>query len=326
MLTTRIGPAASLLLAACVLSTAPAAAQEYPAKDIRVICNFTPGSSFDVFVRFYAERLSAITRQNVKVDNRIKNSGTEGTQAAAKAKADGYTILITPASSTLAAAVHMYKKLKWDPLRDFTPVTTIAKAAHVVLVNPKTEIKSISELSAYQRSRKDDASFGANSETSLAAAALYNKLAGTSPIRIASTTTPALMNDLYAGDADYIVLDVPSAADHVKAGKLRALAVTGKERSSALPDVPTMEEAGVRGYGAVERWWAAFVPAKTPEAVVDKLEATFNRIIESEESKKFLANVGADSMPGDSKSAKALLVSEVKRWGDLVKIAGMQAK
>jgi len=321
----RIGLAASILLAAVALA-APAAAQEYPARDIRVICNFTPGSAFDVFVRFYAERLSAITRQNVKVENRTKYFGTEATQTAAKAKADGYTILITPASSTLAAAVHMHRKLKWNPLTDFAPVTTIANASHAVLVNPKSPIKTLADLTAYEKTRKDDAAFGANVDTSLAAAALYNKLAGAQALRIPSTSVPTLINDLYAGDADYIVLDVPSAADAVKAGKLRALAVTGKARASALPDVPTMEEAGLKGYGSVERWWAVFVPSKTPPAIVEKLEATFNRILESEESKKFLANVGADAMPGDAKSTRTLLASEVKRWGDLVKIAGMQAK
>ena len=130
-----------------------------------------------MFVRFYAERLNLVTRQNVKVENLVKNSGTEATAAAARAKPDGYTILLTPANSTLAAASHQFKKLKWDPLSDFVPVTTIAKSAHVVLVNPRSPIKTIADLTAYEKSRKDDASFGAMPD-SVHAAALYNKLAG----------------------------------------------------------------------------------------------------------------------------------------------------
>ena len=117
------------------------------------------------------------------------------------------------------------------------------------------------------------------------------------------------------------MLEVGAAADLVKAGKLRALAVTGAARSTALPDVPTMEEAGVKGYGSVERWWAVVVPAKTTPAIIEKLEATFNRITESEEAKKFLANVRAEPFPGDAKSALTLLAAEIRRWGELVRLA-----
>jgi tripartite-type tricarboxylate transporter receptor subunit TctC len=322
MMKRRIWLAASVLVTSCAFAALPSVAQDYPAREIRILTNFPPGSSSDVFVRFYAERLNAVTRQDVKVTNLIKNSGTEATQTVASAKPDGYTILLTPANATLAAAPQMIKKLKWDPLKDFAPVTTIAKTAHVVLVNPKTPIKTIAELTAYEKSRKDDASFGANSETSLAAAALYNKLAGAESTRIASTMTQPLINDLYAGDADYIVLEVSAAVDQVKAGKLRALAVTGATRSPLLPDVPTMEEAGVKGYGSVERWWAVFAPSKTPQPVLEKLETTFNRIVESEESKKFLANLRMESLAGDAKSTQALLAAEVKRWGELAKLAG----
>jgi tripartite-type tricarboxylate transporter receptor subunit TctC len=316
MMNRRVLFAASLLLAAG--AALPVAAQDYPAKAIRVLCNFTPGSSLDVFVRFYAERLNLVTRQHVKVENIVKNSGTDATLAASRAKPDGYTILITPANLTLAAASHQFKKLKWD-VDDFAPVTTIAKSTHVLVVDPRRPIKTLAELTAYQKSRKDDASYGATPD-SLHAAALYNKLAGIQPTRISSTIAQPLINDLWANDADYIMLDVSYAYDLIKAGKLRALAVSSATRSAVLPDVPTMEEAGIKGYGNVERWWGVFAPARTPEPVIEKLESTFNRIVESEESKKFLANVRAESLPGDSKSAATLLAAEVKRWGELVKL------
>jgi len=325
MMNRRVWLAASIAAASCTFAMR-AIAQDYPARDIRILCNYAPGSSADVFVRFYAERLNAVLRQNVKVENLVKNSGTEATLAAAKAKPDGYTILLTPANATLGATSQLIKKQKWDPLSDFAPVTTIAKTSHVVLVSPRTPIKTISELSAYSKSRKDDAAFGASSETSLAAALLYNKLAGVASTRIASTVAQPMINDLYSGDADYIVLEVSAAADQVKAGKLRALAVTGATRSPLLPDVPTMEEAGVKGYGNLERWWAVVAPAKTPQPILEKLEATFNRIVESEESKKFLANLRMESLPGDAKSVQALLTPEVKRWGELAKLGGIDLK
>jgi tripartite-type tricarboxylate transporter receptor subunit TctC len=321
----RVWLAVAAIIASCAL-TAPAPAQDYPTRAIRILCNFAPGSSADVFVRFYADRLNAVLRQDVKVENLVKNSGTEATGAAAKAKPDGYTLLLTPANATLGAAPQLVKKLKWDAVDDFAAVTTIAKTAHVVLVNPRTPIKAISELTSYAKSRKDDAAFGASSETSLAAALLYNKLAGIESTRIASTVAQPLINDLYAGDADYIVLEVSAAADQVKAGKLRALAVTGATRSPLLPDVPTMEEAGVKGYGSIERWWTVIAPVKTPQPIIEKLETTFNRIVESDESNKFLANLRVESLPGDAKSAQAMLTAEVKRWEALGKLRGLELK
>jgi tripartite-type tricarboxylate transporter receptor subunit TctC len=319
----------AMLAASGLWPSAPAAAQpisDYPTRDLRVICNFPAGTSSDVFTRFFAERLSAAVGQNVKVDNRPKNSGLEATQAAATAKPDGYTILITPANLTLAAAVAMVKNPKFDPLKDFLPVTTLAKNTYVVLVDPKTPIKTIADLTAAEKSRKDDASFGVNSDTALAAAELYNKLAATGAGREPAVNTQGVIDDLLSGDSEFAVLDIPAAVDLVKSGKLRALAVTSAARSALLPDVPTMEEAGVKGYGAVDRWWGVFVPAKTPQTLVEKLEATFNRIVASSEAKQFLANANLAPMPGDAKSLAALLASEVDRWAELVKIAKLQAK
>jgi len=327
MMVNRWGVLAALAATAWgVLATPPAGAQEYPSKDIRILCNFRPGTSSDVFVRFYAERLSAMVGRTVKVENRIKNDGLDATQTAASAKPDGYTLLLTPASATLAATVHMVKKPKFDPLKDFAPVTTIARMTHVVLVNPKSSIRTIADLTAYETSRKNTAAFGANTNSSVIAAELYNKLAGLAGSRVQATTALGLVNALNTGDADFVVLDVPTAAELVKNGSLRPLAVTAATRASALPDVPTMEEAGVAGYGAVDRWWGVFAPAKTPQPVLDKLESVFNRIVTSAESQKFLSNVRAEPLPGSAKTLEALLTSEVKRWGDLVRTAGLEAK
>ena len=318
-----------LTVAILLLGALPAAAQapqDYPAHDLRVITNFAAGTNADVFARFFAERLSAAVNQNVKVENRTKNSGLDATQTVATAKPDGYTILITPANLTLAAAIVMFKKPNFDPLKDFAPIATLGKATHVVLVGAKSPIKTIADLTAYEKSRKDDASFGANSESGQAAAALYNKLAATGATRAASISVQDTVDALNSGNSDFIVLDISSAADLVKSGKLRALAVTSAARSAILPDVPTMEEAGVKGYGTVERWWGVFVPAKTPQPILDKLEAVFDRINASDEAKKFLANAAIDPLPGDAKSTAARLASDIERWADLIKTAGLQAK
>jgi tripartite-type tricarboxylate transporter receptor subunit TctC len=309
---------------ATLIAAFPAGAQTYPARDIRVICNFQPGTSADIIARFYAERLSAVAGQNVRVENRTKNSGVEATQAAAASKPDGYTLLITPASATLAAAVHMFKKFKVDPQKDFAPVTTLLRHGYAILVDAKAPVKTLAELSARLKAKGDEAKFGVNSHSSLVAAELYNKVAGTDAEKVQYTNNQKMLTDITTGSTDFVVAEVPWVLEHVKAGRLRPLAVTSGERSSALPDLPTAAEAGLKDYGKVERWWAVLAPNKTPGDVVEKLEGFFNRIIAGEESKRFLGNVGAEAFPGDARKLEALLASEVQRWRDLVKIAGIQ--
>ena len=317
----------STVAAGWALGVLPAGAQganDYPTKDIKAICNFPAGTGADIFVRFYAERLSAITGKNVLVDNRGGAFGNIATEAAAKSKPDGYTILITPASSTMASAVHTFKKLGFDPLKDFTPVTTLSKLSFIILVDPKSPIKTVADLTAYEKAKPGKASYGVNSNTGLITAELYNKLSGAGATKIQYKDNQTILNDLFAGQVDFISMDVPWATEQVKTGKLRALAVSGKDRAGSLPDVPTMEEAGIKGYGSVEPWWAVFVPAGTPQPVVDRLESLFNRIVASDEAKKFLSNLGSDSFPGNAKMLQALLSSEVQRWGELIKLAGIE--
>ena len=326
-LTRREWLGGSMLATGWALGVLPAGAQgaqDYPNRDIRAICNFPAGTGGDIFVRFYADRLAAVTGKNVIVENRAGAFGNIASEAAAKSKPDGYTILITPASSTFATAVHTFKKLGFDPIKDFVPVTTLSKLSFIILVDPKLPIKTIADLTAYEKSRSGKAFFGVDANTGLVTAELYNKLAGTGSKKVQYKDIQTMANDLYAGSIDYMSRDVPWATEQVRSGKFRALAVTGGQRASALPDVPTMEEAGIKGYGAVEPWWAVFVPAGTPQPIVDKLEGYFNRIVASNEAKKFLSNLGSDSYPGNAKMLKELLASEIKRWGELVKLAGIE--
>ncbi len=315
-----------MLAAGWALGVTPADAQDvsYPAKDIKVLCNFPAGTNSDIFVRFYAERLSALTGRNVITENRGNASGNDANQRAVKAKADGYTILITPASSTLATAAHTFKKLGYDPRTDLAPVTTLSKMSFVVLNDPKSPVKSIADLTAAMKAKAGKGAYGATSNTGLIVAELYNKLAATGANRVQFKDNASMLSNLFSSQIDFVAIDVPWASEQVKSGRLRALAVTGKERSASLPDVPTFEQAGVKGYGSIEPWWGVFVPAKTPQPIVDKLEGYFNRIVASEEAKKFLSNLGSDPYPGNAKMLRDHLASEFTRWGELVKFAGIQ--
>src|SRR5262245_60417554 len=169
----------SALLGFGLLAAAlPAQAQTYPDREIRAICNFPAGTGADVFVRFFSEKLSTLAGKPVVVENRGGAFGNIGTEAAAKSKPDGYTVLIIPGSATLAAASHTFKKLPFDPIKDFTPITTLAKVGFVLVVDPKSSAKTVAELTPLVKAKGDKASFGVSSNTALISASLYNKLAG----------------------------------------------------------------------------------------------------------------------------------------------------
>ena len=308
-----------------LFATLPAQAQDYPTRDIHAICNFPAGTGGDVFVRFFSEKLSALAGKTVIVDNRGGAFGNIGTEAAARSKPDGYTILIVPGSSTMAAAVSGFKKLPFDPIKDFTPVTTLAKLGFVLVVDPKTPIKSMADLTAHLKTKGDKASYGTSSNTGLIAAELYKKFASLPQvIKVQYRENQTALNDMYAGNLDFLSVDAPWAIEQAKAGRLRALAVTSADRLSVLPDVPTVEEAGVKGYGDVTPWWAVFVPATTPQPIVDKLEAWFNQIAASTETKKWLNNLGSDPFPGNARMLEQLLSKDIKRWGEYYKLANIE--
>jgi tripartite-type tricarboxylate transporter receptor subunit TctC len=314
-----------LALAAAFVAFAPAArAQDYPVRDIHAICNFAAGSGADIYVRFFADQLAKLAGRTVIVDNKPGALGNIATDAAAKAKPDGYTILITPASSTLAMARHVFKTLTFDPIKDFTGVTTLAQLSFVLSVDPKTNIKSVAELSEHLKKKGDKASYGGGSNSGIVSAELYKKYAGVPGLLVHYRDPQTSLNDLLGGQIDFIFQDGPFAIEHSKAGRVRILATTSKQRLAALPDVPTMEEAGVKGFGDITPWWSVQVPAGTPQPIVDKLEGWFNRIVASEETKKFLGNLGSEPFPGTQASLKALLVRDTERWGEYVRLANIQ--
>jgi tripartite-type tricarboxylate transporter receptor subunit TctC len=315
----------SALVLGMLLASLPAQAQDYPTKDIHVICTFPAGTGADIYVRYFSEKMSALAGKSVIVDNRGGAMGNIGTEAAAKSKPDGYTILIVPGSSTMASAVSTFKKLPFDPIKDFTPVTTLAKLGFVIVVDPKAPLKSMADLTARLKAKGTKASYGTSANTGTVAAELYKKHSGLPQVtKVSYKENGTAMNDMYAGTLDFLSVDAAWAVEQIKAGRLRALAVTSTDRLSVLPDVPTMVEAGVKGYGDVTPWWAVFVPAKTPQPIVSKLEAWFNKVVASPDTKKWLNNLGGDPFPGNSKMLADLLAKDIKRWGEYYKLANIE--
>ncbi len=320
----RTGFAGAALALTLMLACVPARAQDYPAREIKAICTFTAGSGADVFVRYFSDKLSALAGKPVIVENKPGALGNIGSEAASKSKPDGHTILIAPASSTFAAASHTFKKLPFDPVKDFLPVTTLAKLGFVVAVDAKSPIKSLAELTSSVKAKAEKATYGIAANTGLVTAELYKKVAGLQAIKAQYREMGTLMNDMSAGSIDFAAGDPVWAIQQAQAGRIRVLAVTSGTRMSVLPDVPTMQEAGHPDFGELIAWWAVFVPAGTPQPIVGKLEGWFNQIAASEETKKFLSNLGSEPFPGNSRMLAELLAADIKKWGAYVQLANIE--
>src|SRR5262249_6626929 len=224
----------AVLVLGIVLASSPAPAQDYPTRDIHAICNFPAGTGADVFVRYFSEKLSALAGRPVIVENKGGALGNIGTEAAARSKPDGYTILISPGSSTMAAATSTFKKLPFDPVKDFTPVTTLAKLGFVLVVDPKSPFKSVADLTAHLKAKKDKAAYGVAANTGLVSAELYKKYAGLAHVtKVQYREMQTLQNDMFAGNLDFSFADPVFTVEQAKAGRSRPLSVTSGEREAA---------------------------------------------------------------------------------------------
>ena len=282
-----------VLSLALALAAPFALAQDYPAREIRSICNFAPGSGADIIVRYYSDQLAKLAGKPVIVENKPGAQGSIASAFVAKSAPDGYTIHITPASSTLASAPHIFKQLPYDPLKDFAPVTTINALTFVVAVDAGKPLRSISDLIAHLKSRPGHGFYGTQSNSGLIAAELLKANTGLDTVYVPFKVTGDAFTNLLSGQIDFMSVDSTWAKSQPK---VRILAVTAAKRSSTMPEIPTLAEAGVPGVD-VEPWWGVVVPAGTPRPVIDKLAGWFNQITASEETKQFLARAALDPFP-----------------------------
>jgi tripartite-type tricarboxylate transporter receptor subunit TctC len=313
---------AVLSLLVPLLLTSPAHAQDYPTRDITTVCPFAAGTGADITVRYFSAKLSDVLGKPVIVLNKAGATGNIASETVAKAKPDGYTISITPASSTMAAAPHLYKKLPFDPVKDFTPVTTLASLSFVLIVDARKPIHSVADLIAHLKAR-DGGFYGGSNNTGIVAAELFKDAIGIDAKRVAYKNIADSVNDMIAGHTDFTFTDATWVVEQAKAGRIRALAVTSARRSSVLPDVPTLAEAGFPGI-ELEPWWGVFLPAGAPQPVVTKLASAFDRILAMPETTEFLTRFANEPFPGTPDSLRDLLAKEIKRWGELVKLAKIE--
>ena len=304
----------------------PVQAQNYPARPIRIIAQFQPGTSTDILARVIGAKLAEAWGQQVVVDNRAGAGGLVGTELGAKAAADGYTLTMA-VSSGFGINPTLYAKLPYDVLRDFAPITNIALTPQTLVANLGFGAKSVKEFVALAKSRPGQinyASLGAGS-TSHLTMEMFRSAAGIRLAHIPYKGSPAAHGELFAGQIPVMFDAIPAVLPHVKSGRLRGLGIGSARRSTFLPEVPTIAESGFPGFEAVG-WIGIAAPAKTPAAILDRLNGEVRRIINTPEMKERLATL-AFTPVGDSREEFARFIkTEIARWGKAVRESGAKAE
>jgi tripartite-type tricarboxylate transporter receptor subunit TctC len=314
-----------LLAAAVALAPWPAQAQApdaWPSKPIRLILPFPPGGPTDILGRLVGDRLAASLGQPVIVENHGGAGGNIGAEAAAKSAPDGYTLLLV--SNPIVISPSLYSKLNYDPQRDFAPVSLLATVPNVMVTYPSLGVDTLQEFIALAKS-KPGMNFGSGGAgtSNHAAGELFNILAGVKLVHVPYKGVNLAMNDVLAGRIQLVVIGVPAAGPYIKAGRLRALAVIAPHRLPALPDVPTVAEAGLPAF-EVTTFYGLLAPAGTSKPVVNRLNAQLVRIMHSPEMKDRLAVMATDPATDTPEEFADFLKRETAKWGEVVREAGLK--
>jgi tripartite-type tricarboxylate transporter receptor subunit TctC len=313
----------TLLVAAVALAAGPAAyAQEYPNRTVKLVVPFPPGGPLDVTGRLIAQKLTEAWGQSVVVENKPGAGGNIGADLVAKSPPDGYTILMG-ALSTHAVNPSLYPKMPYDAIRDFAPITLIAITPNVLVVNPSLPVNSVKELVAYAKGNPGKLAFGSGSNGSAGhlAGELFKADTGTDIIHVPYKGGAPATQALLAGDVQFMFDNLANATAQVKAGKLRALAVTTSERSKLAPDLPTMAEAGLPGFD-IATWYGLFAPAGTPAAIVAKWNAEVTKILNAPDTRERLTAQGAEPAPMTPAQFAAFIEREIPKYARIVKASG----
>jgi tripartite-type tricarboxylate transporter receptor subunit TctC len=316
-----------LVVLSTVLLASPSLtqAQSYPDHAIRFVVPYPPGGGTDVIARIVQGKLQAALGQNIVIDNKGGAGGSVGTDIVAKAPPDGYTVLFTLNSHTVNPAI--YARLPFDTLKDFEPVGTVASLPQILVANPQFPANNVAELIAMAKAQPGTlayASVGVGSPGHLAGE-LFKLRTGTQMTHVPYRGGGPAVTDVMGGQVPLLWVSIPAAAQFVKTGKLKALGVSTLKRSAAFPDVPTLQEAGVPDF-EVDSWYAMFVPAKTPKAVIDKLNRALNATLQDPEIREKLLAQGSEAVGGTPEALGQTVNVELVKWAKLAKDAGIKAE
>ncbi|AOY95804.1 ABC transporter substrate-binding protein [Cupriavidus sp. USMAA2-4] len=310
------------LLAAAAAAPRPARAAGYPERPLRVLVPFPPGSGTDDSARYVAQSLTAQTGQPVVVDNRPGASGIIAAKAAAASPADGYTLFITT-NTTHAANASLFRTLPYDPVKDFAPVSLIARSGLVLVVPADSPVRTVADLSALAKARAGKLTFASGSSSTRIAGELYKMMSGAPAEHIPYKGVPQALTDLMGHQVDFMVSDISPARPLIQGGKLRAVAVTTARRHPLFPEVPTMAESGLPGY-EMTAWVAAFFPAATPPALVARMNALIRQALAAPATIEHFGRTGGEAVPSTPDELAAFVRSETLKWARVIQAAGIE--
>ena len=311
--------------AALFIAASAAFAQGFPNKPLKMIVPFPPAGSTDLSARAVANKLGERLGQPVVIENKPGAGGNIGGEQAAKSPPDGYTLFVGTVG-TNAINASLYSKMPYDHLKDFAPVILLSKTANVLVVNPNLPVNSVQDVIRLAKSKPNELTFASSGVgTSIhMSGELFKAMAGVQMTHVPYKGSGPMLIDLIGGQTSMAFDNLSAAIQHIRSGKLKALATTGTVRAPSLPDLPTVQEAGLAGYDSTS-WTAIFVPAGTPKAIIDRLNKELDAILKSEETKKFFADQGAEAGGGTPEELNAFVRAETAKWAKVVKESGAKA-
>jgi tripartite-type tricarboxylate transporter receptor subunit TctC len=314
------------ILASATTSISVHSQAAYPNRPIKMISPFPPGGASDALARLVASKLGEGLGQTVTVDNRAGASGNIGHEAAAKSQPDGYTLVLSNSSSVVTNP-HLFKKLPFDPLNDFAPISMVASAGQVLVVHPSVPATTIAELTAFAKANPNKLNFGSGGKgiQSHISGEMYKSAVGVDIVHIPYKGTVQAVTDLLAGQIQMVFSDMAPALPHIKSGKLRAIAVTSSQRSASLPDVPTISESGLPGFSSGV-WWSVLGPKGTPVEIVNRINSEIGKMMQSADVREAYAKLGIT--PQHSTPSKVLenIRGESPVMAKILKAAGVEAE
>jgi tripartite-type tricarboxylate transporter receptor subunit TctC len=314
------------IMAACAfaIAPAPAPAQDYPSRAIRFVVPFTAGSATDALARVLGQNLNATLGWTVVVENNAGASGQTAAASVARAAPDGYTVFVT-SNTTHAANANLFKKLTYDPVADFEPVSRLGNITLALAVHPSVPASNVRELIAYGKANPGKLSFGAGSTSARMASELLKARGGFDMLHVPYRANPLAVADLLGGQISLVFADISTTLPQIRAGKVKGLGVSSLTRSPLAPELPTMVEQGMADFEMIG-WFAAFVPVKTPKPIVDKLNGAMRKAIGDKAVEAALLAAGIEPLTSTPDELRGYVVSETRKWADIVKAAGIEAE
>ncbi len=317
----RMSRSLSLALVATMVAVAPAAAQDYPSKSVRIIVPFTPGGGNDIVARFLGKYMTEMYRQQHIVDNRPGAGTIIGVETLVKSPPDGYTLMVT--NNSLPTNHTLYPKLPYDTLKDVTPIIKAGSTPNVVIVHPSLPVKTAKELVALLKAKPDKIAYSSagTGSTSFLAAELFKMLAGVRMLHVPYKGTSPALTSILSGETQVAILALPGAVPHIKGGRLKALGVTSAKRSTGMKDIPTMIEGGVKDFD-FETWYGVFAPRGISPELVKQINGSVNKVLAIPDARDLLTKGGIDPGGGTTEAFDKLFRAEVVTLGKVIKASG----